>query len=143
MAKRKRVLFVCVHNSARSQMAEAFLEQMAGDRFEAESAGLQPGKLNPLVLDVMQERGIDISGKGTDSVSDFLNQGRRYDYVITVCDEAQKEQCPGFPGEAEKDHWGFADPSAFEGSRAEKLEKVRQVRDAIQARLREWLMRVG
>src|SRR3990167_1894983 len=95
---KKRVLFICVHNSARSQMAEAFLNQMAGDRFEVESAGLEPGKLNPLAIEVMKEAGIDISQNKTKSVFDFYGAGKKYDYVITVCDESQSGQCPVFPG---------------------------------------------
>src|SRR3990167_5775132 len=95
---KKRVLFVCVHNSARSQMAEAFLKQLAGDRLEAESAGLEPGKLNPVVVETMKEVGIDISQNKTKSVFNFYKQGKQYDYVITVCDESQSGQCPVFPG---------------------------------------------
>src|SRR3989338_9622164 len=95
---KKKVLFVCVHNSARSQIAEAFLKQMAGDKFEAESAGLEPGNLNPVVVEVMKEVGIDISQNKTKSVFDFYKQGRQYDYVVTVCDESQSGACPMFPG---------------------------------------------
>ena len=90
----KKVLFVCAHNSARSQMAEALLKHMAGDRFEVESAGLEPGKLNPLAIGVMQEIGIDISQNKTKSAFDFYKQGKRYDYVITVCDESKAQKCP-------------------------------------------------
>ena len=97
MAK-QRVLFVCVHNSARSQMAEAFLKQLAGDRFEVESAGIEPGALNPIVVDAMKEIGIDISGNQTKDVFDFLKRGKAFSYVITVCDEASGERCPIFPG---------------------------------------------
>jgi len=111
----KRVLFICVHNSARSQMAEAFLKQMAGDRFEVESAGLEPGKLNPLAVEVMGEIGIDISQNKTKSVFDFYKQGKRYDYVITVCDESHAGRCPVFLGTAvtNRMHWAFDDPSEF------------------------------
>ncbi|MCF7878254.1 MAG: arsenate reductase ArsC [Candidatus Omnitrophica bacterium] len=134
---KKKVLFVCVHNSARSQMAESFLNQLAGDRFEAESAGLEPGELNPLVVKAMQEVGIDISGNKTKSVFDFYRQGRSYDYVITVCDESQSEQCPLFPGTAKKLHWGFSDPSSFSGTDQEKLEKTRKIRDEIKEKLKK------
>ncbi len=138
---KKRVLFVCVHNSARSQMAEAFLKQMAGDRFDVESAGLEPGKLNPMVVEVMKEDGIDISLNKTKSVFDFYKQGKRYDYVITVCDESEAGKCPVFPGTTltQRMHWGFDDPSSFKGSAEEKLEKTRKVRDNIRRRITEWL----
>ena len=135
---KKKVLFVCVHNSARSQMAEAFLKQMAGDRFEVESAGLEPGKLNPVVIEVMKEVGIDISQNKTKSVFDFFKQGKQYDYVITVCDESQSGACPMFPGKGERIHWGFDDPSGFQGTGEKKLEKTREVRDKIKRRIIEW-----
>jgi len=139
MNKKINVLFVCVHNSARSQMAEAFLQKYGGDRFEVESAGLEPGQLNPLAVDVMKEAEIDISQNKTKSVFDLYKQNKLYGYVITVCDESQSERCPIFPGVAEKLHWSFADPSAFTGSREEKLKKTRQVRDQIEAKIKDWL----
>ena len=139
--KKMKVLFVCVHNSARSQMAEAFLKQMAGDRFEVESAGLEPGKLNPVVVEVMKEVDIDISQNKTKSVFDFFKQGKSYDYVVTVCDESQAGACPIFPGTAvtKRMHWGFDDPSSFQGTAKERLEKTREVRDNIKRRIIEWL----
>jgi arsenate reductase len=133
-----RVLFICVHNSARSQMAEAFLRKHGGDRFEVESAGLEPGVLNPIVVDVMGEVGIDISRNATKSVFDFFKQGRLYDYVITVCDAAQSEKCPIFPGITKRLHWGFADPSSFAGSLEERCAKTRVVRDQIEQQVRDW-----
>ena len=136
---KKRVLFVCMHNSARSQMAEAFLKQMAGDKFEVESAGLEPGKLNPIVVEVMKEIGIDISNNATKSVFDFIKQGKQYDYVVTVCDESESGKCPVFPSQAKKFHWGFDDPSGFEGTREEKFEKTRTVRDQILEKIKKWL----
>ena len=136
---KKRVLFVCVHNSARSQMAEAFLKQMVGDRFEVESAGLEPGMLNPVVVEVMKEVGIDISQNLTKSVFEFYKQGKQYDYVITVCDESQSGACPVFPGKGERLHWGFDDPSSFQGSPEERLAKTRVVRDKIRKKIEEWL----
>jgi arsenate reductase (thioredoxin) len=136
---KKRVLFICVHNSARSQMAEALLKHLAGDKFEVESAGLEPGKLNPLAVAVMQEIGIDISQNQTKSVFELYKQGKRYDYVVTVCDESQSGQCPVFPGAAEQMHWGFDDPSAFTGTQEEKLSKTREVRDKIKSRIAQWL----
>jgi len=120
-------------------MAEVFLKQMAGDRFEVESAGLEPGKLNPIVVEAMKEAGIDISGNKTKSVFDFYKQGKQYDYVITVCDESQSANCPVFPGKGQRLHWGFDDPSSFQGSREEKLEKTRQVRDKIKQQIEQWL----
>ncbi len=98
MTDKKRVLFVCVHNSARSQIAEAFLNALAGDRFEAMSAGLEPGTLNPLVVEVMKEAGIDISRNQTKSAFDLFKKGELFSYVVTVCDAASAEQCPLFPG---------------------------------------------
>lgn len=138
---KNKVLFVCVHNSARSQMAEAFLKQMAGDKFEVESAGMEPGKLNPVVVEVMKEVGIDISQNKTKSVFDFYKQGKQYDYVVTVCDESQAGKCPVFPGTAvtKRIHWSFDDPSSFQGTWEEKLEKTREVRDKIKRRIIEWL----
>ncbi|MFA5315348.1 MAG: arsenate reductase ArsC [Candidatus Omnitrophota bacterium] len=136
---KKKVLFICVHNSARSQIAEAFLKQMAGERFEVESAGLEPGKLNPLAIEVMKEVGIDISQNKTKSVFDFYKQGRSYDHVITVCDESQSGACPVFPGRGERLHWGFEDPSGFQGTLEDRTQKTREVRDKIRRRVVEWL----
>ncbi len=138
MTRKKKVLFVCVHNSARSQMAEAFLKYQAADRYEAESAGLEPGTLNPLVVEVMKEEGIDISANRTKAVMDLYQQGRRFDYVITVCDAGQSERCPVFPG-GESRHWSFPDPAGFSGARSEKIEKTRQVREMIKQKIAEWI----
>jgi arsenate reductase len=138
--EKTRVLFVCVHNSARSQMAEAFLNSLAGDRFEAESAGLEPGVLNPRVVRVMKEVGIDISGKKTYSVFEFFKQERKYRYVITVCDESSGERCPVFPGKTIRLHWSFEDPSAFTGGEEEILEKTRGVRDRIRGRIQTFIV---
>lgn len=137
--EKKRVLFVCVHNSARSQIAEAFLNHLAGDRFQAESAGLEPGRLNPLVVEVMQETGMDISRNQTKSVSSFLEQGKRYDVVVTVCDESNSERCPFFPGSSKRIHWSFEDPSLFQGTREERLGKTREVRDEIRKKIENWI----
>ena len=133
-----KVLFVCIHNSARSQMAEAFLNQTCGERFEAESAGLEPGTLNPLVVEAMAEVGIDISKNPTKSVWDVFKSGKLFGYVLTVCDETSAERCPIFPGSAIRLHWSFEDPSRFTGTHDEKLAKVRVVRDTIAAAVREW-----
>jgi len=137
-----KVLFVCVHNSARSQMAEALLKKIGGDRFEVESAGLEPGVLNPIVVEAMKEIGIDISGNKTKSVFDFYKQGKLYNYVFTVCDESSAQKCPIFPGTKENIHWSFADPSAFSGSREEKLAGTRKVRDEIKKKIEEWVKNV-
>ena len=105
---KKKVLFVCVHNSARSQMAEAFLKKYGGDRFEVESAGLEPGTLNPVVVEAMKEVGIDISQNKAKSVFDFYRQGKQYDYVVTVCNESEAGKCPVFPGTATTKRMGIA-----------------------------------
>jgi len=120
-------------------MAEAFLKQLACDKFEVESAGLEPGRLNPIVVEVMKEVGIDISPNKTKSVFDFYKQGKQYDYVITVCDESQSGACPVFPGKGDRLHWSFADPSKFEGTHEEKLEQTRKVRDAIKRKIEKWI----
>ncbi len=133
-----RVLFVCIHNSARSQMAEAFLNQLCGDDFEAHSAGLEPGKLNPLVVEAMQEVGIDISGNRTKGVLDFVKAGTLFAYVITVCDEASAERCPIFAGVTQRLHWSFPDPSGFPGTHDEKLARTREVRENIREQVARW-----
>ena len=139
---KKRVLFVCLYNSARSQMAEAFLNVLAPDRFVAESAGIEPGTLNPTVVEAMRGIGIDISKNKAKSVQRFLEEGRRYDYIITVCDEASAERCPVFPGRGKRVHMGFADPLAFRGSKEERLEQTVAVRDQIKARIERWIKEV-
>jgi arsenate reductase len=133
-----KVLFVCVHNSARSQMSEAFLNHYFGERFEAESAGIEPGKLNPVVVDAMKEIGIDISGNKTKSVFDYFMQGKKFEYVITVCDKKAAERCPVFPGVAERIHWSFSDPSALQGSYEEKFDGTRKIRDQIKDKIIKW-----
>ena len=126
------VLFVCIHNSARSQMAEAFLNKYGEGKYKAESAGLEPGKLNPNVVKVMQEVGIDLSQKSTQSVFDLFRKGAKYNAVVTVCDEASAEQCPIFPGRVKRLAWSFEDPSAFKGSAEEVLQHTREIRDEIE-----------
>lgn len=127
---RKRVLFVCIHNSARSQMAEAFLNQICPTDFEARSAGLEPGPINPLVVEVMREVGIDLSHKKSQAVWDVVKRGELFGFVVSVCDEAA-ERCPIFPGVCHRRAWSFADPSAFGGTHEEKLARTREVRDEI------------
>ena len=136
--KKKKVLFVCIHNSARSQMAEAFLNQICGAEFEAHSAGLEPGTLNPIVVEAMKEIGIDISANKTKAVSDFTKPGENFAFVVTVCDEASAERCPVFPGVTTRLHWGFPDPSAAIGNREDKLAQTRIIRDAIKKRVKNW-----
>jgi len=137
--QKKKVLFVCIHNSARSQMAEEILRKLAGDRFEVESAGLEPGKLNPIIIESLKEEGIDITGKPTKAAFDLYKKGNHYDYVITVCDEASAERCPIFPGLSQRLHWSFTDPSKFEGTHDEKLAKVKKVKEEIRRKINEWL----
>ena len=135
---KKRVLFICIHNSARSQMAEAWLNEICGDEFEAQSAGLEPGVLNPLVVKAMAEVGLDISQKGTQAVFDVWKSGQLFAYVITVCDESSAEKCPIFPGPATRLHWGFPDPSALTGTPEEKFAAVRVIRDEIRTKIERW-----
>ena len=135
---KKRVLFICVHNSARSQMAGALLNQLCGAAFEAESAGLEPGILNPLAVEALREIGIDIAGKVTRAVADVVQSGTRFDYVITVCDESSAEQCPLFPGETRRLHWSLPDPATFQGSWEQRLEQTRKVRDEIESKIEEF-----
>ncbi len=134
-----KVLFVCILNSFRSQMAEALLKEIGGVRFEVESAGLEPGRLSPVAVAAMKEIGIDISGNKTKSVFDFFKQGKKYHYVITVCDESHGELCPVFPGAIEQMHWGFTDPSSFSGTNEEILAQTRAVRDEIKNKITEWV----
>ncbi len=134
-----RVLFLCVYNSARSQMAEAFLYKHGNNKFEVMSAGLEPGVLNPNVVEVMKEVGIDISGNKTKSAFDFYKQNILFSYVITVCDEKAAERCPIFPGVTTKLHWGFNDPSVFKGSKENILSKTREIRDAIEKKVIEFV----
>ena len=135
-----KILFVCIHNSARSQMAEAFINRKYADNFEAESAGIEPGELNPIAIEVMKERDIDISRKIPQSVQDKLSTS--YNYVITVCDETNAERCPIFPGRGERLHWGFSDPSALTGTNEEKLEGTRNIRDEIEEKIDEFVKSV-
>lgn len=139
MPDKRKVLFVCVHNSGRSQMAQAFLEQMAPDRFEVASAGFQPQTLNPLVVEVMAEAGIDISRRRAQSVFDLYKSGQLYDHVFTVCEDGRETQCPIFPGVTQRLHWPFPDPAAAQGSPAEQLDQVRAIRDQVRERIRTWL----
>ena len=138
MAK-KRVLFICIHNSARSQMAAAYLRSLGGDRFEVESAGLEPGRLNPLAVEAMWRDGIDIRDAPTQSVFELFKTGRRYEYVVSVCDEASAERCPIFPGVTARLNWSFDDPSSFSGSEEERVKRTVAVRDAIRGRIKQFI----
>jgi arsenate reductase len=132
VADRERVLFICTHNSARSQMAEGLLRHLRGDRYDATSAGTEPGSLHPLAVRAMAEAGVDISGaraKGIDALGD-----ERFDLAVTVCDEAA-EACPMYPGAARHAHWSLPDPSRATGSEDERLVAFRTVRDEI----RRWI----
>ena len=136
-----KVLFVCVHNSARSQMAEAFLKQLGGEEFEVESAGMEPGILNAIVIEVMQEIDIDISKNETKSVFELFKKGRLFDFVITVCDAAKAERCPIFPGITKRLNWSFEDPSTFTGTVDEKLAQTRIIRDKIKLEVENFIQR--
>jgi arsenate reductase len=137
-SRKKRVLFVCIQNSARSQMAEAIMNQMCSDEYQAHSAGLSPGDLNPLAVEVMREAGIDISTHGTQSVFDVFKLGTMFAYVVTVCDQVSAERCPIFPGVTTRLHWSFPDPAGCEGTHEEKLQATREVRDMIKAQIEEF-----
>jgi arsenate reductase len=134
--RRDRVLVLCTHNSARSQMAERLLRDLGRDRFEVASAGTVATAVHPLAARVMEEIGLDLRGHSSKTLERYL--GERWDYVITVCDQAG-ERCPLFPGPARRIHWSFEDPSAATGSEADRLATFRRVRDAIRDRLRAWL----
>jgi arsenate reductase len=138
-SEKYRILFVCIHNSARSQMAEAFLSKYGEGLFHADSAGIVPGTLNPNVVTVMAEKGMDLSNKPTKSVFTLLEHGRRFDAVITVCDAEAAEKCPVFPGTARRIAWWFEDPSSFTGAREEVLLRTRLVRDKIEVAVRTFI----
>ncbi len=137
MAYPVRVLFLCTHNSARSQMAEGLLRWLGKDDFAVFSAGTEPGQLHPLAVAVMQEINVDISEQRSQHLNDYLDQ--HFDYVITVCDRA-KETCPTFPGDPERIHWSFDDPSAIEGDEETRRAFFRKIRGQIGDRLRLWVL---
>jgi len=130
--EKKRILFICTHNSARSQMAEGFIRHFYNDRYDASSGGTEPSRVNPYAIKVMEEVGIDISGHKSKSVKQFLDE--KFDYVVTVCDKAN-EACPFFPGAKNTMHRGFQDPSLAKGTEEEIMEVFRSVRDEI----KEWI----
>ena len=135
---KQRVLFLCTGNSARSQIAEAFLRKYGSDRFEAHSAGLEPKGLNPFTVKVMHEIGIDVSGQTSKGVDTYLGK-TLFQYLVTVCDDADKN-CPTvWPGVGNRMHWSFQDPATAEGTEEEKLAKFREVRDLIEVKIKGWL----
>jgi arsenate reductase (thioredoxin) len=138
--RKKKVLFICVHNSARSQIAEAWLAHICGHEFEVQSAGLETGSVDPLAIEVMAEAGLDISARKTKKVFDIWKTGQAFAYIITVCSEAERNTraCPIFPGVTVKLSWPFPDPSSFQGSEAAHLEQMRHVRDAIRDKIETW-----
>ena len=136
-------LFVCIHNSARSQMAEAFARARLGDRVDVISAGLERGTLNPIVVRAMRERGFDLSSNTAKSLDDIDWRSRAFAYVITVCDEASAEACPAVPTTGTQLHWSFADPSRFVGTDEERLEQTRNVRDEIERAVDAWASTIG
>jgi arsenate reductase len=137
---KQRVLILCTHNSARSQMAEGLLRSMAGDRFDVASAGTEATRVHPLAIRAMADLGVDLGRHSSKTVDGLL--GEPWDYVITVCDSAN-EKCPIFPGRTTRLHWSFADPSQATGSDDERLEVFRKIRDQIAGRLREWVAGQG
>lgn len=136
MSDKRRVLILCTGNSARSQIAEGLLRHLAGDRFEVESAGIEPSSVRPEAIETMREIGVDISEHRSKSVDEFA--GEEFDYVITVCDNA-RERCPVFLGKFEHIHWSFEDPAAAKGSEELRLAVFRRVRNEIENRLRAFV----
>ena len=138
---KSKVIFLCTGNSARSQMAEAFLRKYAGERFDVFSAGLEPQGINPFARRVMEEVGFDLSGHYSKDVSDFLGT-THFGYVITLCDHAES-RCPIFPGASIRLHWPFEDPAAFQGTEEQKLNKFREIRDQIRTRTESWVREIS
>lgn len=137
---KERVLILCTGNSARSQMAEGLLRALADNQYDVFSAGSKPSSVNPFAIQAMRERGIDISQQRSKHLNEFIKQP--FDYVITVCDVAA-ETCPIFPGRAQRIHWSFPDPAAVEGNEDVKLQAFRDTRDAIESRLKAWLVELS
>ncbi|MEJ5363812.1 MAG: arsenate reductase ArsC [Desulfosoma sp.] len=136
----RKILFICVHNSGRSVMAEAYANTFGQGRVRAESAGFEPRPVLPGIVEVMREEGIDVSQHQPRSVFDLYRQGKTYDAVVTVCDGTEESACPIFPGIALRDHWPFPDPSKVEGlSEEERKAKLRAIRDAVKAKVRQWI----
>ena len=138
-----KVLFLCVTNSARSQMAEVFLRTLGGEKFHVESAGLEPKQINQLAVDVMREIGIDISDNTTKSVFNLYQQGKLFNYIISLCDEDRLQRCPLFPDHIVKHlAWSFEDPAYFTGTYEERLRKTKVVRDQIRASIERFIYEI-
>jgi len=135
----KKVLFICVHNSGRSQMAQAYLNHLANGRYIAESAGLEKSPINPFVVKAMEEVGLDVSSSSTNLVFDYFKEGRIYHYVIKVCDEASAEKCPIFPDILGSYHWNIQDPATLKGTDREVLQGIREIREEIKQLVTDWL----
>src|ERR1700749_1677377 len=134
-----KVLFLCVHNSARSQMAEALLNHLGEGEFEAQSAGFELAPINPICVKAMQEIGLDISNNKPKEVFDLYKQGKMFNYIISVCHEAYGEKCPIFPGIVTRLNWSLPNPADLEGTEEEKLKKVREIRDNIKANIFDFM----
>ena len=139
IAEKIKVLFICVHNSGRSQMAEEYLKRIGGERFEVRSAGFEPTEINPLVAKILEEDGFDLSDKETHDAWDFYRGGEHFNFVITVCDRSHEEKCPIFPRPFVQSNWPFPDPDGFTGSDEEKMEQVRNLRDSIRKRVKQFV----
>jgi arsenate reductase len=133
--QKQKVLFICAHNSARSQMAAALLNETCGEFFDAQSAGLEPGTINPMVVEALLELGIDISKNTTQRVFDVWKSGQIFQFVVTVCSEAEAEGCPIFAGVTTRLHWPFDDPSKLMGAHEHRLTGTRRIRDQIRAKI--------
>ena len=136
-----RVLFLCTGNSARSQMAEAFLRRVGDDAYDSFSAGVEPSMINPYTRRVMDEIGFDLAGQYSKDVKEFIGRDH-FDYLITVCDDAE-QNCPVFPGSGVRIHWSIEDPAAFHGSKDETLIEFREIRDLIQKKVLSWVLEQG
>ncbi|MDC7235130.1 MAG: arsenate reductase ArsC [Spirochaetales bacterium] len=137
--EKAKVLFICVHNSARSQMAEEYLRKLGSQWFDTESAGLHPGEINPLVAEVLKEDGIDIYDKKTQSVKEVYERGEKFSHIITVCDRTIENDCPIYPQPAEKMYWSFPDPEKIEGDDEEKKLKITEIRDVIKMEIKQFI----
>lgn len=140
--EKTRILAICIHNSARSQMTEELIRKYGGDALSVTSAGIEPGTINPYVQKLLLEEGIDISRKATRSVFDLHSQGEKFDYVIAVCDAEAAERCPIFPAEKKRLHWPFPDPSRVTGTEEEKLAAIREIKETIKTRVLEFLAEI-
>lgn len=135
----EKVLFICVHNSARSQIAEEYLKTLAGSDFEVQSAGFEPTEINPLVIEAMAEEGVDLSDKKTQSVFELFKRGSVFKYVITVCDDSVDDKCPVYPGMTHRLHLPFKDPAKVQGTHEQKMVQVREIRNQIKEVIKEFI----